>query len=234
MLRIYCNGINNFSHFFNFEAFLLSRRSVSYYIFFIIMKKIYSLLFALFALAFTLGAQKNILYIGATALGEELPSDSITMIYLEDAGYTVTYKDDDSVKVTYDYSGYDAVVFGESISSSKMTAFGNFDLYPAPCVMLEPLAPRDDKWGWLAGDIERLYWQKNREGLAGWDKIQILDNTHYITSVFTENEAVLWSTAPYNFDNYQVYAHGFGIDHYITGAVPLGQNMSSAVTFPCF
>ena len=194
------------------------------------MKKIYSLLFVLLAMVFTLAAQKNILYVGATAPGEELPSDSITMLYLEDAGYTVTYVDDDDVKTTYDYSGYDAVVYGESCSSSKVVNFGTFDLYPAACVMLEPLAVRDDKWGWVT-DREN-HFQENRDGLTGWDKLQIKDTTHYITAEFLKDQVFQWSSRTATGDP-QLYAHGFAVDTYITGALPLAQNMSSAITFPC-
>jgi hypothetical protein len=195
------------------------------------MKKLYLFMFLLIAIVFSVAAQKKILYIGMQTIDKILPSDSFTVDFLSNPDYTITYIEDDAVEVTYNYSPYDAVVFGESCASSRVVAFGNTNKYPVPCMILEPLAVRDDKWGWVTN--RELHWQENREGLLGWDKIQIKNNTHYITSVFDQDEVVQWSTATYDADNYQLYAHGFDLNTYIPSAIPLGQNMSSAITFPC-
>lgn len=199
------------------------------------MKKLYFLLISLVAIVFTIGAQ-NVLYVGLVAENEMLPSDSFTVAILEDYGYTITYVEDDVVDGPYNYSSYDAVFYGESCSSSKVVPFGTTSKYPLPCVILEPLAPRSDKWGWVTWASDNLtYWKEDRDKLLGCNKIQIKDNTHYITSIFEQDEVLTWSNAPFDSVDFgmEFFAHGFDLTTFIPAAVPLGQNMSSGISLPC-
>ncbi len=196
------------------------------------MKRLYFLLFTLFAVALTVEAQPKILYVGNKGADEILPSDSITVVYLEEAQMDVTYVEDDDVETTYNYSGFDAVFFGEAMSSSKVVAFGKTNKYPIPCVVLEPQAPRYNKWAWMNEATDETEWQEWREGGTGWDKLQIIDTSHYITDVFEEDEVITWTNAVHDNANYQVYAMGIDLNTYVPNAVPLAQNMNANITFP--
>ncbi len=186
--------------------------------------------FVIFAMALTIGAQPKILLVGDVGkINDIMPSDSIVIEYLKAQGMEVTWVADDNVEVTYDYSPYDAVVFGESMSSSKVVAFGTTDSYPAPCVTMEPLSVRDDKWAWISNREE--HFQENRKKLLGWDKLQITDETHFITNVFEKDQVITWSTA--DTTSWELFAYGLDLASYIPDAVPLATNMSSGTSFPC-
>ncbi len=200
------------------------------------MRKIYFAVFGLLAMAMSVAAQPKIIYLGINNPAEKqpLPSDSAIMAYLEEVGgFDVTYKDDDDVQVTYDWSPYDAAVYGESCSSNRLVGFKD-DKYPVPCVSLEPLVPRDNVWAWApTRENWDLHFQENREVLLGWDKLQITDETHFITNVFTKDQVITWSTAPADASSYQVYAVGIDVQAYVPDAVPLAVNMSSGTSFSC-
>lgn len=186
------------------------------------------LLFFVFLTALLTASAQNLIYIGANSEAEMQTSDSVAVKLLQDSGYVVTYVEDNTVESGYDYSGFDAAVFGESCSSSRVVAFGNTDNYPAPCVMLEPLALRSDKWGWISNDD---YWQEDRDKLLGWDKLQILDETHFITNVFSKDQVITWSTA--DTTSWEFFAHGFNLAGYVPQAKALAINMSPGITYPC-
>ncbi|WP_170110625.1 T9SS type A sorting domain-containing protein [Flavilitoribacter nigricans] len=171
----------------------------------------------------------NLLYVGALGPDNPILSDSVSIAQIEAAGYTVTLVDDNDVTDGgYDYSPYDAVVFGESTSSSRVVAFGTIDNYPIPAVILEPLAVRDDKWGWIT---DRADFTENRDCLEGTNSFTILDNTHYITSEFEQDQVIDWTTAICGMPE-TIAAFGFDLGKYVDGAIPLAKNNSTAVTTP--
>ncbi len=198
------------------------------------MRKLYFIAFSLLAMAMTIAAQPKIIYLGAVNPSESspLPSDSAIMAYLEEVGgMDVTYVDDDDVQVTYDWSPYDAAVYGESCSSNRLPGFKD-DNYPLPCVSLEPLVPRENIWAWAPDrDNWNLHFQENREKLLGWDKLQITDASHFITDVFDQDEVITYSTA--DTTDWECFAIGIDLTTYVPAAVPLATNMSSGTTFPC-
>ncbi len=166
-----------------------------------------------------------VLYVGAEGADAILPSDAHNIATLEGAGYTIYYSDDNDVDVAdFDYSPFIAAVFGESCSSSRVVKFGTVAGYPLPCVMLEPLAVRDDKWGWVTD--RETHFIEDRDGLAGWDTIEITDNLHYITNGYDVGEKLAWSTA-----TTPAYVFGYDVESYIDEAVALAKHPVSTVTY---
>lgn len=171
----------------------------------------------------------NLLYVGANPPDALIRSDSVSIEQIEAYGYTVTAIDDNDVSDGgYDYSAYDAVVYGESVSSSRVVAFGTIDNYPIPAVILEPLSVRDDKWGWVT---DRADFTEDRDCLPGSDSMTILDNSHYITEVFDQGQQIAWTTAICGAPE-TVAAFGFDLNKYVTDAIPLAKNNSAGVTTP--
>lgn len=169
----------------------------------------------------------QILYAGANPPDAMHFGDSILVDELTAAGYNVTYVDDNDIGVAgYDYSPYDALVVGESTSSSRIVPFGKDDNYPIPLVSLEAFGVKTNKWPWLADDTN---FQESRSGDAGTLSMKILDNTHYITEVYAADEVVTWSAAAPSTD---IYAWGIDLTSDVSGAIGLGQSQNPEITTP--
>ncbi|MCB0535420.1 MAG: T9SS type A sorting domain-containing protein [Saprospiraceae bacterium] len=182
-------------------------------------------------------AAGNLLYVGARGPDQMVASDSVSIAQLVNARYVVTLIDDNDVAGGgYDYSGYDAVVFGESCSSSNVVAFGNTDGYPAPCLMMEPLSVRTDKWGWVVnpdpgtfGNSDYPGFKEDRDCLPGTTELQVLNNTHYITQDYAQDTVIEWSAATCG-DPEVIYAWGFNVNQDMSGGYPLVKNNSEGIT----
>lgn len=136
----------------------------------------------------------KVLYVGANPTDAVLPSDSMLVQSLKDAGDDVTYMDDNDAIGTFDYSPFDVVVFGESCSSSKVVPFGTESHYPIPSVILEPLAPRNGKWGWWDAASDASVYVDNSAPTGDWNYIDVT-TTHYITSNHSYGDMFKYSTA---------------------------------------
>ena len=182
-------------------------------------------------------ADKHLLYVSARGPDQLILSDSVSIAQLENAGYSVTLVDDNDVKDGgYDYSPYKAVVFGESCSSSNVVAFGNTDHYPIPCLMMEPLSVRTDKWGWVVnpdpgtfGNSDYPGFKQDNNCLPGTTEFKIINNTHYITQDYTQDTVVAWSSAVCGTPEV-VFAFGFNLNQDMSGAYPLVKNNSEGIT----
>ena len=167
-----------------------------------------------------------LLYAGAGTPEEMEMSDSLAVDYLMSAGYNVMYVDDNDIGVAgYDYSPYEALVVGESTSSSRIVPFGSDDGYPIPLVSMEGFGVKNDKWGWMSTND---YFQESRDVVQNMD-MKILDNAHYITEELAVDQVVSLSTAEASGD---IYAWGLGLSYDVLGAVALGQNTNPAITEP--
>ena len=167
-----------------------------------------------------------LLYAGAGTPEEMEMSDSLAVDYLMSAGYNVMYVDDNDIGVAgYDYSPYEALVVGESTSSSRIVPFGSDDGYPIPLVSMEGFGVKNDKWGWMSTND---YFQESRDVVQNMD-MKILDNAHYITEELAVDQVVSLSTAVASGD---IYAWGLGLSYDVLGAVALGQNTNPAITEP--
>ena len=182
----------------------------------------------------------KILYVSARGPETTVRSDSITVAKLEEDGYLIQIVDDNNVAPGgYDYSGYDVVVFGESSSSSNVNSFANIDKFPAPCLMMEPLAVRTDKWtGWLPNPDPATYnnndypgFKEDRTCAEGTTQLQITEVEHYITEGYTLDTVVNWSNAVCGTPSV-IFAHGFNINRDIRRGIPLAKNNSSAISEP--
>ena len=185
------------------------------------------------------GTEGNLLYVGA--LGPDEPaingSDSVSIMHLQSKGFDITLVDDNLVEAGgYDYSGYDAVVFGESCSSSRVVAFGNIDQYPIPAVILEPLSVRTDKWGWVINPDPGTYpngdypgFKEDRDCLDGTTEMQILNPNHYITEGYEQDQIISWSTATCG-DPEIIAAFGFNVNQDMSGGIALAKNNSEGIS----
>lgn len=170
----------------------------------------------------------KIVYFGATAPGSILPSDSTLIQSLTDAGNDVTYMDDNDAVGTFDYSPYDVVVFGESCSSSKVVPFGTESNYPIPSVVLEPLAPRDGKWGWWDAASDASVYVDDASAATNWNYIDVT-TSHYITSNFAWGDMFKYSTAA----DSGITSHAYGVDlsTVVPEAIGVARNASIADPF---
>ncbi|WP_167607164.1 DUF4957 domain-containing protein [Maribellus sediminis] len=166
-----------------------------------------------------------LLYAGAGTPEAMEPSDSLAVDYLTGAGYNVMYVDDNDLVAGYDYSSYQALVIGESCSSSRVVPFGKDDNYPIPLVSMEGFGVRDDKWGWIS---TRDYFQESRAAVQNMD-MKILNNSHYITEELAMDQVVSLSTAD---PSGNIYAWGLALATDVPGAIALGQNTNSEITAP--
>ncbi|WP_346857830.1 DUF4957 domain-containing protein [uncultured Draconibacterium sp.] len=167
-----------------------------------------------------------VLYAGAGAADAMEPSDSLLVDYLTNTGYNVMYVDDNDLVAGYDYSSYEALVIGESSSSSKVVPFGKDDDYPIPLVSMEGFGVKVGKWDWLADDVN---FQESR--VAGLENMEmkVLDNTHYITEGLAVDQVVSLSSAAASGD---IYAWGIDLTADMPGAIALGQNQNAEITAP--
>jgi hypothetical protein len=168
-----------------------------------------------------------LLYVGAGAADAMEPSDSLLVDYLTGVGYNVQYSDDNDIAAAgFDYSGYEALVIGESSSSGNVVAFGKEDGYPIPLVSMEGFGVKTNKWGWLTDDAN---FQESR--VAGLENMEmkVLDNTHYITEGLAVDQVVSLSSAAASGD---IYAWGIDLTADIPGAIALGQNQNAEITAP--
>lgn len=167
-----------------------------------------------------------LLYAGAGPADAMELSDSLMVDYLMGAGYNVKYVDDNDIGVAgYDYSSYEALIIGESSSSSKVVPFGKDDNYPIPLVSMEGFGVKTNKWGWLTDDAN---FQESRSAVENME-MKILSNTHYITQNLEVDQVVTLSTADPSGD---IYAWGLGLAADMPGAIPLGQNANAEITEP--
>ncbi len=167
-----------------------------------------------------------LLYAGAGDPATMEPSDSLLVDYLTKAGYNVKYVSHNDIGVAgYDYSSYEALIVGESTSSSKIVPFGKDDNYPIPLVSLEGFGVKSDKWGWLTSNDN---FQESRTAVENME-MKILDNSHYITQDLEVDQVVSLSTAD---PSSSIYAWGLGIGTDVPGAIALGQNTNAEITEP--
>lgn len=165
------------------------------------MKEIYSkLLLSVFMLTIVsvfAYSQKNILFIGRDATPDGFQMDRDCLDSLESWGYTVTYIDNSTYGSAAEdvYDGYDGVFMSETVNSGDMTNFGTRDNYPLPIVNLEGYTPRTNRWVWLTDDNTEFYQGADASGIDDGRVIIIKDNSHYITSIYSVDEEVTWSTA---------------------------------------
>jgi hypothetical protein len=146
--------------------------------------------------------QKKVLFIGRSQYIEVADYQSDRNLYdsLAAYGFEMTYLWNDTYKeaTEYDYSGFDGVFINETVDSKAMAPFGPArDNYPLPCVTLEAwaVAPDQDRWGWIAIPNDDLIQPGGGEATEDNTIIVILDNSHYITEIFQNNEEVKWSNA---------------------------------------
>ena len=139
-------------------------------------------------MTFKLSAQESILFAG----NDETPADvDIPMIdTLTEHGYEIFYIHNDSLaNYTSSIENYDLILFSETISSSGVTPYKDAG-YPIPCVCLEGYAAKEGRWEWITDDK----WDRT-DGTVDGAYMVIKDNSHYITSEYSVDEEVAWTTA---------------------------------------
>lgn len=169
--------------------------------------KYFTLIFALCIISLHVVAQKNILFVGVDGDVSGTPDYYlIDEIEYAELDYSVTYisgpdyKADDTYKTAAAYASYDAVFFSESCGSADIIGYKDAG-FPIPTIVTEGFAPKSDKWGLIVKDAE-YHQQVNSDEIEYIDGttdpkpgfLIITDNTHYITSVFTENYELDWTT----------------------------------------
>jgi hypothetical protein len=150
--------------------------------------KNYFFLIALVVFNLSLNAQESILFAG----NDDEPADlDIPMIdTLTEQAYEVFYIGNDSLSnFTDSIAEYDLILFSETISSSGVTPYMDAG-YPVPCVCLEGYAAKEGRWEWITDDK----WDKTA-GTVDGAYLVITDNSHYITSEYSIDEEVPWTTA---------------------------------------
>ena len=168
-------------------------------------KTILILLIACFVALFSAQAQNNILYLcSSDAPTKDQDIDIVDS--LTSYGYVVTVVAQNTFRdeyITLDkFTGFDAFVISESISSDRANNFEKLG-YPLPCLNMEGYTPRDTKWSWFAAADEAKYYMNygnskgtGVDGLEDAMTIVIEDNSHYITKEYTLKEEVAWSVSP--------------------------------------
>ncbi len=170
-------------------------------------------------------ALEKILVVGATPPDNILPSDSVTIATLEAAGHFVVYMDDNDATAEFDYSPYAAVVFGESCSSSKVVPFGVDSKYPIPSVMIEPLGPRYNKWGWWEQAADAATYKEDKTGPVNWNYLQVKDD-HYITAELGLGKTFKFAVPDSNLTDIRTY----GVD--LKSVVPEAMLIASNPSMP--
>lgn len=117
------------------------------------------------------------------------------------AGYSVTLEDKLAINTNeFDYSPYSGVVIGAGVGSSWVNGFA-IQGYPLPCVTMQHDGPRSGKWGWVNTDKDdntEMNVVKTSASIAvDSAKMQILNNTHYITEGFEMGELVTWQDSSF-------------------------------------
>ena len=178
------------------------------------MKKIYTKFF-LIAMAALLvmtdgygQEEKRILFVGRDNLGD-YQSDQDLFDSLTAWGYTPEFWDSngeydigiDADFNALDYSNYIGMFVNETVDSKAMARFGPnadpADNYPVPSVNLEGycVAAGNDRWGWLNDNGTELFQTPDAGGTEDDQVFVVEDNSHYILSVFNQNDEIPWSTA---------------------------------------
>lgn len=138
-------------------------------------------------------AQKKLLLIGDNETISVNAADQDIFDSLSAWGYEVTYIYDDIYNITAGtdvYDGMDGVFINEPVGSKFVTKFGA-DNYPLPSIVLEGSAVEtsDDRWGWV--DMVHHSGVGNASELDL--SIIIIDNSHYITSIYTVDQEIKWA-----------------------------------------
>ncbi|MCB0643366.1 MAG: hypothetical protein KDC44_17070, partial [Phaeodactylibacter sp.] len=114
------------------------------------VRKFYTLLFALLFVAPSFMIAQNVLYIARNNPADG--NDPAVIAGLETLGYTVTAIGASEFTVTSHIDNNADVVFiGEYISSSGVVPFADAG-FPTPCVSLEGYCPRSNRWALLTTD----------------------------------------------------------------------------------
>ncbi len=116
------------------------------------MKKIlYTLIALLIAIpAYAQQSNVNLLYIAKSDPADG--TDAILIDSLEAMGYVVTPLVGDAYnEFSHTDYGADVIVFGEPLSSSKVTPFATA-MFPVPCVSMEGFCVRENRWALTTND----------------------------------------------------------------------------------
>lgn len=178
----------------------------------------------------------EILFVGGSndvplSSSSSLKQDRKTFAMLRNAGYSVTYVYKWGVTKSYiggvdfDYSPYKAVVFGASAPSDGTKSYAMAG-YPVPCVSLQKDGGRYNKWGWVANAAAQ-YTEKKITALAAENrvpglKMKVANNTHYITSVFGQNNELTWCAATADSTDFtKIVLPEYNLKDSLPDAVPL-------------
>jgi hypothetical protein len=98
--------------------------------------------------------------------------------------------------------------------------------YPIPCVNLQKDGGRYNKWGWIANAAAQ-YTEKKITALAVENrvpglKMKVADNSHYITSVFSQNIELTWCAATADSTDFsKIVLPEYNLKDSLPDAVPL-------------
>jgi hypothetical protein len=178
----------------------------------------------------------EILFVGGSndvplSSASSLKQDRKTFNMLRNAGYSVTYVYKWGVtksyigNVDFNYSPYKAVVFGASAPSDGTKSYAMAG-YPIPCVNLQKDGGRYNKWGWVANAAAQ-YTEKKITALAAENrvpglKMKVENNSHYITSVFSQNRELTWCNATADSTDFsKIVLPEYNLKDSLPDAVPL-------------
>jgi hypothetical protein len=166
------------------------------------MRKNYTQYLLIMALLMSLSAkgfsQKAIALIGNGPDMTNFASEQEIFDNLTAWGYAPEYWSTDDLALL-EYDLYDGIFICESVGSSSVNSIAS-DGYMKPIVTLEGWSPRAERWDWINNNETEFYQTPSASGTVDDNIIVIMDNSHYITEIFSVNDEVPWSANSGEYD----------------------------------
>ncbi len=145
-------------------------------------------------------AEEEVLFVSNSDGVLSVASADVVTMYndLVNAGYSVSLANKLAINTAgFDYSPYSGIVIGPGVGSSWVNYFA-IDGYPLPCLTMQHDGPRSGKWGWVGtdkdDDMEMNVVKTADDTPVDSVKMQITNNSHYITEGYQLGELVEWNS----------------------------------------